>query len=232
MSAVLFQQENTSVQTDTSVMDTLISLQKEDSRFSHNVHTNMFKNNSVVASQEDIKRNIYILLEGKVNLVCPNPNGRRIVVSTLQPGAIFGDGALNQPFGSKVFAEARDDVKLWKIPEDNARTMATQYPILSWGLLQTYGERLLQVEDGMEDVAYKTLPERLANLLLDLNDGKEGELKGISHQNLADHLGTYRETVSAILRDFKSQGLVQLGYRRITILDTETLEDLAGIWEW
>ena len=54
----------------------------------------------------------------------------------------------------------------------------------------------------------------------------------LSHQILADHLGTYRETISAILRDFKSEGMVELGYRRITVLDQEGLKDVAGIWEW
>jgi CRP-like cAMP-binding protein len=105
-----------------------------------------------------------------------------------------------------------------------------QYPILGWGLLQTYGERLLQVENSLEDVAYKKLPERLAMLLLELAD-EQGEIRGVSHQALADHLGTYRETVSAILRDFKRQEMVELGYRRINLLDKEWLQDIAGIWE-
>ena len=42
--------------------------------------------------------------------------------------------------------------------------------------------------------------------------------------------GTYRETVSAILRRFKKRGLVDLGYRRIDILDGEGLRDMAGAW--
>ncbi|MGH7792640.1 MAG: helix-turn-helix domain-containing protein, partial [Thermodesulfobacteriota bacterium] len=57
-------------------------------------------------------------------------------------------------------------------------------------------------------------------------------IRGVSHQSLADHLGTYRETVSAILRDFKRQGLVELGYRRIHLMDLETLQDIAGVWTW
>jgi CRP-like cAMP-binding protein len=75
------------------------------------------------------------------------------------------------------------------------------------------------------------LPERLATLLLELADQASGVIKGVSHQALADHLGTYRETVSAILRDFKRQGLVELGYRRIHLIDMETLQDIAGVWE-
>lgn len=98
-------------------------------------------------------------------------------------------------------------------------------------MLQTYGERLLQVENSLEDVAYKKLPERLALLLLELGDYQGGMIKGVSHQSLADHLGTYRETVSAILRDFKRQGVVELGYRRISIMDVQSLKDIAGIWD-
>ena len=110
--------------------------------------------------------------------------------------------------------------------------MTMQYPILGWGLLQTYGMRLFQVENSLEDVAYKKLPERLATLLVDLDEDGSGVIKGISHQALADRLGTYRETVSAILRDFKRQGLVELGYRRIKLVDAEELKVIGGVWAW
>jgi len=78
----------------------------------------------------------------------------------------------------------------------------------------------------------KKLPERLAALLVELGERSQGSIQGVSHQALADRLGTYRETVSAILRDFKRQGLVTLGYRRIEVIDNETLKEIAGIWEW
>jgi CRP-like cAMP-binding protein len=109
--------------------------------------------------------------------------------------------------------------------------MAIQYPILGWGLLQTYGKRLQQVEDSLEDVAYKRLPDRLATLLVELSNGKNGPIQGISHQELADRLGTYRETISAVLREFKRQGLIASGYRRIDIVDIRALTAMAGIWE-
>ncbi|NJK53915.1 MAG: winged helix-turn-helix domain-containing protein [Leptolyngbyaceae cyanobacterium SU_3_3] len=69
-------------------------------------------------------------------------------------------------------------------------------------------------------------------MLLTLADPDSDVIKGVSHQALADHLGTYRETVSAILRDFKRQGLVELGYRRIQLVDVESLQDVAGVWSW
>jgi CRP-like cAMP-binding protein len=76
------------------------------------------------------------------------------------------------------------------------------------------------------------LPERLATLLIELDEDGSSVIKGVSHQALADRLGTYRETVSAILRDFKRQGLVELGYRRIRLMDVEMLKEIGGVWDW
>lgn len=209
----------------------LTALREEDPAFGKVVAIKHLNRGEVVATPEELARKMYVLMTGKVNLVCTNNEGRRLVIATLEPGAIFGEGALDNPGDPNVFVEAADPVSVWVIPAGEARNMTMQYPILGWGLLQTYGERLLQVENNLEDVAYKKLPERLAMLLLELANNQNGLIKGVSHQSLADHLGTYRETVSAILRDFKRQGVVELGYRRIVILDVEALKEIAGIWE-
>jgi CRP/FNR family transcriptional regulator, cyclic AMP receptor protein len=210
----------------------LTALRDEDPAFNKVVSIKHVQRGSVVATAEDMTRRMYLLMSGKVNMVCTNNEGRRLVIATLEPGAIFGEGALANPGDPSVFVEAADHTSVWVIPAGEARNLTMQYPILGWGLLQTYGERLMQVENSLEDVAYKKLPERLATLLLELSDGQNELIKGVSHQSLADHLGTYRETVSAILRDFKRQGLVELGYRRITVLDADELRDIAGVWDW
>lgn len=210
----------------------LTALRDENPAFNKVISIKHLERNDIVATPQDLAQKIYVLMNGKVNLVCTNNEGRRLVIATLEPGAIFGEGALDQPGDPNVFVEAAEKVSVWVIPAGEARNMTMQYPILGWGMLQTYGERLLQVENSLEDVAYKKLPERLAMLLLELSDYEDGLIKGVSHQSLADHLGTYRETVSAILRDFKRQGLVELGYRRINIVDVDALKDIAGIWDW
>jgi CRP/FNR family transcriptional regulator, cyclic AMP receptor protein len=214
------------------VRQALTALRDEDPTFDKSVTTHRYERGATVATPEALAQRMYVLMSGKVNMVCTNNEGRRLVIATLEPGAVFGEGALDSSGDANVFAEAVDDVALWVIPSGEARNMTMQYPILGWGLLQTYGLRLLQVENSLEDVAYKKLPERLATLLVELDDDGSGVIKGVSHQALADRLGTYRETVSAILRDFKRQGLVELGYRRIRVVDTDELKAIGGIWEW
>lgn len=213
-------------------MQALTALRSEEPAFDSAIRIRHLERGTIVATPDDLARQMYVLMRGRVNLVCTNNEGRRLVVATLEPGAVFGEGALDNTQDPNVFVEAAESVAIWVIPATEARSMTTQYPILGWGLLQTYGERLLQVENSLEDVAYKKLPERLAALLLELGNNQSGLITGVSHQSLADHLGTYRETVSAILRDFKRQGLVELGYRRINIVDVENLKDEAGIWDW
>lgn len=218
--------------TTNNLTQVLTALRDEDPAFNKVISIKHLERGDVVATPEDLANKMYMLMSGKVNLVCTNNEGRRLVIATLDAGAIFGEGALDTPGDPNVFVEAADKVSVWVVPAGEARNMTIQYPILGWGMLQTYGERLHQVENSLEDVAYKKLPERLAMLLLELGNYQNGLIKGVSHQSLADHLGTYRETVSAILRDFKRQEVVELGYRRITIIDVEELKAIAGIWEW
>ncbi|MEZ4860023.1 MAG: Crp/Fnr family transcriptional regulator [Caldilineaceae bacterium] len=214
-----------------NLTQTLNMLHAEDPIFSSMVHAEHYERGQLIATSDDLAKKMYVVMHGKVNMVCTNNEGRRLVIATLDTGSVFGEGALDNPGDPNVFAEAAESVSAWVVPAGEARNLTMQYPILGWGLLQTYGARLLQVENSLENVAYKKLPERLAALLIDLVDEKTHVIKGVSHQSLADHLGTYRETVSAILRDFKRQGLVELGYRRITLVDQEILRDIAGLWE-
>lgn len=207
-----------------------LTIRQEDEAFKQSIQVSHFKAKSCVASERDLSDKLYLLIKGRVHLVCKNEQtGVQIVITTLEPGAIFGQGTIGDMGKSLRFVEAMDDVTLWTLPTEAATAMILRYPILSWGLLQTYAARLAQVEDRLEAVAHKKLPARLAELLLKLAN-QNHELHGVSHQVLADHLGTYRETVSSILRNFKQERLLVLGYRRIKLLNLDVLEDIAGIW--
>lgn len=208
----------------------MTTLHTENEAFQSAVRVNAHRRRELIATADDLQQNLYILMKGQINFVCKNSQNRRLVITTLTPGAVFGQGALQERDDVNVFVEAMGDVTIWSMPAHEARDMAIQHPVLSFGMLKTYGERLSQVESNLEDIAYKKLPARLALLLLDLNEHKNGPIRGFSHQALADYLGTYRETVSAALREFKRQELVELGYRYLRVLDAKKLKEIGGIW--
>jgi len=206
-------------------------LQHEDRSFGNLIKTARYRVGDIVATYDDLTHDVLILIKGRVNLVWRNDIvGRQLVMSMLEPGAVLNQQQLSQSTSGTQFVEAVEDCLIWSIPTSQMEEAITRYPILSWGLLQTYAARLLQVEDHMEAVTCKKLPERVAELLISLDHDEDGLLEGVSHQMLADYLGTYRETVSSILREFKRNALLNLGYRRIQLLDREELEIVAGLW--
>lgn len=210
-----------------SVPEILIELREDDPEFSLAITAHSFRAGKIVAGPEVLNHSLFSLMKGRVQLIREGPNGRRLALATLGPGATFGEGALLGATDPSVQAIALTDCVVWMVPEPQAQALAVRYPAVSWGLLQTVGQRLAQVEDRMESVAYKRLPGRLAGLLLELANGGRN-IRGTSHQALADMLGTYRETVSAILREFKQDGLVELGYRKIELLDLRGLRLASG----
>jgi CRP-like cAMP-binding protein len=209
----------------------LSDLRASDAVFDRMVNIRRFGPRATIATPDELAETMYVVMEGQVNLVCSSERRRRLIVTSLGPGSIFGQGPLEEPAISNVVAEAATEAVLWSVPATEARSLVMQYPILTWALMQTYGKRLAQVEENLEDLAYRKLPERLAQLIWELAD-EHGVVSGLSHQALSDYLGTYRETVSAVLRDFKQEGVLALGYRHIQICDRELLADLAGQWEY
>jgi CRP/FNR family cyclic AMP-dependent transcriptional regulator len=210
-----------------SIPEIMIELREDDPELKRAMVAQSFRAGQTVAEADALSCNLYSLMKGRVQLIREGPNGRRLALATLAPGALFGEGALLGATEPAVKAIALTECIVWMIPDPQAQALALRYPVLSWGLLQTVGQRLAQVEDRMEEVAYKKLPERLAGLLLELSNGGRA-IHGTSHQALADMLGTYRETISAILRNFKDEGLVELGYRKIELCDVRGLRLASG----
>ena len=84
------------------------------------------------------------------------------------------------------------------------------------------GERVTQLMELIDAVAFHRLDQRLATLLL-----TQGPVIATTHQNLADELGSVREVVSRILGDFQAQHLVQLDRGQIFVLNMEALQQRA-----
>ena len=87
-----------------------------------------------------------------------------------------------------------------------------------------FSERMAELMQLVEEVAFRKLDQRLAALLL----GK-GRLVHATHQQLADELGSVREMVSRLLKGFAEQGLVRLGREQIEVLDAPGLRKLASV---
>ena len=87
-----------------------------------------------------------------------------------------------------------------------------------------FSERMAELMQLVEEVAFRKLDQRLAALLL----GK-GRVVHVTHQQLADELGSVREMVSRLLKGFAEQGLVRLGREQVEVLDAAGLRKMASV---
>jgi CRP/FNR family transcriptional regulator, cyclic AMP receptor protein len=101
-------------------------------------------------------------------------------------------------------------------------------PQVALRILEITGKRLREAEERLESMAFKGIPARLASLLLRLADEQgTDDVRGLTHQDLAESVGTYRETATQVLNDLKTQGLIEIGRKRIKILNKEELLEVS-----
>jgi CRP-like cAMP-binding protein len=114
------------------------------------------------------------------------------------------------------------------MPRQQALEISSTDAMFGFGLMQAMGQRVMEAENRLEQMAYSTIASRLAALLLELGGEDPRNIVHATHQELADMLGTWRETVSKTLQDFRRRGLIASGRRQLTLLDKDALQLEAG----
>jgi CRP/FNR family cyclic AMP-dependent transcriptional regulator len=172
---------------------------------------------------EDSGEALFIIKEGKIQLYRISPEGRKLVTTTLGPGTVFGEMTLIGQGMYDSYAEATEKCAVYKMERSDVERLLLEKPEVALRILEVLGRRLREVEARLEDIAFKTVSGRLASLLLRLMEEHGSTIYGMTHQNLADDIGTHRETATQTLSMFRAQGLVRTGRKRIEILDPEGL---------
>lgn len=189
----------------------------------------MYPSNHIFYMPDDPGEVVFILKHGRVQLYRVSPDGRKLVFATLQAGAIFGHMGMIGQRMHNTFAEAVGDCKICIMSRADLEELLLAKPVVALRILDAVGNRLIEAEQRFEDIAFRRMPARIARLILQLieENGTNNTLKGYTHQQLADMLGTYRETTTQILNDFKQRGWITLGRKSIQVLNFVALEELT-----
>jgi CRP-like cAMP-binding protein len=174
---------------------------------------------------------VYLLLDGWVKVHRGDARGREVVLDLLQAGDVFGE---MHDFGRHFHdatAEAVADSRIGAITKVDFASCLRKYENLAMALVRLIGERLQEAQQRVEDFVFHTVQGRLARLLL-----KYYKVPGatdclpsygkLTHQEMAYLIGCSRETVSAVLGQFRDDGLVYYHHRTITGVDERRLTRL------
>jgi len=167
-----------------------------------------------------------LLLDGSVRVSKVSPGGREIVLYRVGPGegcVLSGSCLLGQvDYGAEGVAET--DVTLLTLPPRSFDELVLRHPPFRRFVFQMVGERLAEVMELVDEVAFKRLVARLARLLV-----QRGPVLQATHQGLADKLGSVRVFVSRLLRGFEERGWVRLERERVTVVDPKALLEFAKL---
>ena len=202
-------------------------LVRKDKDVSRSREVRSFQPGDTVCEAEEMARALCLVLRGRVQILRRAHSGRSFVTATVGPGSMLGEQSLLGGQKPGTLAVALEPCTVWLFSAHRAREICAANPMFGFGLMQAIGQRVKEAEDRLEDMAYRNVPSRLAALLLELGGDDPGLVVRATHHELADMLGTWRETISKTLQDFRSKGWVTSGRRRVILLDTESLQKVA-----
>ena len=174
---------------------------------------------------------LFILKIGEVVLSRTNEGGKRLITATLTAGTVFGEMPILGQRLQHSDAEALTECLICSMSRRDVISLIDRYPIVGLRIAEVLSSRLESAEDRLQEMAFQGVRERLAALLLRLADETDWRgnlvIKGLTHQHLAEILGTYRETVTATLNELSADGIVETGRRKITIRDHSGLKAIV-----
>ncbi len=185
------------------------------------------KRGTMFFAPEETGEVLFILKHGRVNLYRVTEEGKKLVTATLEPGSIFGEMSLAGQGMNGSFAEAAEDSTLCLMSKTDVQQVIQRYPSVALRLLEGMAKRLDDAEERLADVAYKSVPARIAATLLRLS-GPDNKPVHMSHQDIADMVGTYRETATRIMNEMRADELLELRRMRIEVTDRRRLALLAS----
>ncbi len=165
-----------------------------------------------------------LVMKGSIRVIKPSESGRELPLYRVTPGesCLITSGCLLGRNDYNARGVTESETTLLLLPTRRFNELLAQ-PAFRDFIFHLLAERMADLMQLVEEVAFRKLDQRLAGLLL----GK-GRLLHTTHQQLADELGSVREMISRLLKGFAEQGWVRLGREQIEILDPAALRQLAG----
>lgn len=180
----------------------------------------MYREGEVILDENSSIRAIPIVTKGTLKVMRTEEDGREILLYYIKAGEScimsFLGGMHDEK--SKVKAEVEEDAEILFLPMEKVSLFIKEYPEWLDYIFRLYHKRFEELLEIINAIAFKKMDERLLNLL-----HKKEELSGsknlsITHEQLANELGTARVVVSRLLKQLEENGNLKLGRNKITLM--------------
>lgn len=195
----------------------------------------IYKKGSVIFHEYDKGDAFFFVKSGKVKIFKTSFDGRDITLNILEEGSIFAEVTLFNDINYPATAMVLEESEIGMILNKDIEKLILKNTSLALQIIKLLNKRLYKSQSTIKDMAFSDTFVRVTNVLIDLssshgivtNNGIEINMN-ITRQDIADMVGTTRETVSRIIADLKRDGFIETNSKKIIIIDAENFKKLSN----
>ncbi|NIB41583.1 Crp/Fnr family transcriptional regulator [Pseudomaricurvus alkylphenolicus] len=194
------------------------------------------KDKDILLQQGGHPEGIYELQEGRIKAYVTASDGKQVSLNIFSPRVLLGEANVltDTPFAQS--AQAMGDTLLGFLSTACFNEMREKHPEIDKVLLQNFSHKLIWMNDYMISVATKDLEARLAGRLcrllmrdksVDEATMDQSHVLDCTQEDLAELIGTTRQSINKVLRAWEEEGIVGSQYRSLVVNDLARLESIA-----
>jgi len=179
----------------------------------------------ILYSQGELLNHLYVVQSGSVKLVRNSEDGKELIVNLVGIGECFG--AMAQQLLAPSLAQTLEDSVVHMIPLSGVRNVAADNPSFALDLLEVSEAQSMAAQTTAARLAFESVPRRLATLLLGISNLRYGTLNfPLNQTEIANLIGSSRETVCSILNRLRRGGMLSIVKGRIRLVDRARLAEV------
>ena len=163
----------------------------------------------------------YFLKEGRVKSFMQSEDGAERVLTVYESGSLLGEAAFFDGLPRMSSAIALSPCHLVPIDRELVSQQFAANPALAMSMIEYLARKVRMLSDHLDHMAFRPAKWRLTEYILSLSP--VGDFVKCNQEEIASAISTSRVTVSRILNELAREGLVELGYQKVKILDREQL---------
>jgi CRP-like cAMP-binding protein len=183
-----------------------------------------FPKDTVVFFENEEGDFFFMILEGRIKVTILGDDGREVILSMLGPGDFFGEMALLDNEPRSATAIAVEESELLQLHRTDFQSVLTDNRSIQHALIKILTGRLRRANHQISTLALLDVYGRVARVIVDmareegrrLRDGRIA-FRRATHQEIANRIGTTRETVTRMLKDLERQGLIHVEGKEIVV---------------
>ena len=171
---------------------------------------------------------LLLIKSGLLRAYILSDEGREITIYRLfeRDMCLFSASCIMRSIQFEITIEAEKNTELWVIPAEMYKSIMEESAPVANYTNELMATRFSDVMWLIEQILWKSLDKRVAAFLLEESAIEDSDELKITHEIIANHLGSHREVITRMLRYFQSEGMVRLSRGTIVLLDRKKLEAL------